>query len=137
MRLIHEFTASQVESLHQLYQGEWWSRGRTLEETQQCINSSSLCFGLVDDGDDLQAFARVLTDSIFKALIFDVIVAPGHRKSGYGDRLIQCIREHPSLCRVKHFELYCLDDKVPFYQRLGFSTDVGGMQLMRLSTRAC
>ncbi|MCK9246697.1 MAG: GNAT family N-acetyltransferase [Anaerolineaceae bacterium] len=133
MHLIHQFTASQVEQLHQLYQGEWWSRGRTLEETRQCVNSSSLCFGFVDYSGDLQAFARTLTDYIFKALIFDVIVAPGCRSTGRGDMLIQSIREHPALQKVKHFELYCVDAMVPFYQRLGFSTDVGGMQLMRFA----
>jgi len=39
---------------------------------------------------------------------------------------------HPELSGVRHFELYCLPELVSFYQRHGFSSDVGGIQLLRL-----
>ena len=35
------------------------------------------------------------------------------------------------LSRVKHFELYCLPELEPYYAAFGFSTDVGGIRLMR------
>jgi hypothetical protein len=38
---------------------------------------------------------------------------------------------HPDLARVKHFELYCLPELIPFYERWGFSTEVGEIVLMR------
>ena len=82
-------------------------------------------------GNELVAFARVLSDRVCKALIFDVIVAPGHRDQGLGQRLVDRIVRHPELERVKHFELYCLPDLTAFYERWGFSMDVGGVALMR------
>jgi len=39
----------------------------------------------------------------------------------------------PRLSRVKHFELYCLPELEPFYESFGFSTEAGGVRLMRLA----
>ena len=57
-------------------QGEWWTRSRSLEETKQCVLGSQICIGITSEADNLVGFVRVLTDFTFKALIFDVIVAP-------------------------------------------------------------
>ena len=60
-----------------------------------------------------------------------MIVADAHRGKGLGEHLIKLALEHPDLARVRHFELYCLPDVEPFYKRHGFSTEVGGVRLMR------
>jgi len=44
------------------------------------------------------------------------------------------IVEHPDLRAVRHFELYCLPELRGFYERWGFSSDVGGIVLMRRTT---
>lgn len=76
-------------------------------------------FGIEDERtSELVAFARVLTDRTYKALIFDVIVAPS--------------LGHPGLAQVRHFELSCLPEMAPFYEQWGFTTEVVGVQLMRL-----
>ena len=121
-----------VHELHALYRNEWWSRERTLDETRRVLEHSDFVFAFLDEADGhLTAFARVLSDRIFKALIFDVIVAPERRGDGLGPRLVGRILSHPELARVKHFELYCLPELVPFYEKLGFSTEIGGVHLMR------
>lgn len=81
----------------------------------------------------LVAFARVLTDFVFKAVIFDVIVDEGYRSHGLGQLLMEQIVNHPSLQSVKHLELYCLADLMPFYERWGFSSNMGELRFMRLS----
>ena len=84
----------------------------------------------------LLAFARVLTDGVFKAFVFDVIVAKDSRGRGLGSRLMRRILEHPDLREVKHVEVACLPELETFYERLGFTTDVGGIRLMRRTRRA-
>ena len=122
----------QIEQLHALYQGEWWSRERTIIDVRNVLKHSDFVFGLWDHpAGRLVAFARVLTDRVFKALIFDVIVAPDHRGKGLGQRLMKRILEFPELRNVQHLELYCLPELVSFYEKLGFSTDVSGVRLMR------
>ena len=74
MDVLRALGPKHIAQLHELYQQEWWTKGRTLEETKNCVAGSQVCIGLVDANDDLIGFARVLTDFTFKALIFDVIV---------------------------------------------------------------
>jgi len=131
MKIIQELNETHIKQLHALYQNEWWTKNRTLEETRLCVSGSQICLALIDEQNNLQGFARVLTDYIFKALIFDVIVFKPYRKKGLGDKLRISIKNHPKLARVKHFELYCLPEMFVFYEKHGFSKDVGDVKLMR------
>lgn len=124
-----------LEQLHELYQREWWTKGRSLAEVRRAAFNSDFVFALVDEADRLVAFARVLTDKVFKALIFDVIVRSDHRGEGLGRRLMDHIVRHPELESVRHLELYCLPDMVPFYEQWGFSLDVSGVLFMRREAR--
>ena len=38
---------------------------------------------------------------------------------------------HPELAAVIHLELFFLPELLPFYEKLGFSTEMGGVRLMR------
>lgn len=134
MNTTDELSEKHIEQLHALFQGEWWSRGRSLEDTRSCVAGSQLCFGITSETDELIGFARVLTDFTFKAFIFDVIIAPGHRGKGLGNTLISLIRNHARLKSVRHFELYCLPEMLPFYAKHGFSSELGEIKLLRAST---
>lgn len=130
MQLIHHLTDDQIYQLHQLYQNEYWSKGRSLEDTFSCIEGSTIIFALVENN-QLMAFARVLTDYVFKALIFDVIVSPSQRAQGLGKQIIESITHDPRLKKVKHIELYCLPELFEFYSQFGFTQETGAMKLMR------
>ena len=131
MEVIHELSENQINQVHQLYQKEWWTNNRSLEETQACLNGSQICVAIIDNNANVVAFSRVLTDYIFKALIFDVIVDSNHRDLGLGNVLLNEIKSHKHLNKVKSFELYCLPELEPFYRKHGFGTDLGGISLMR------
>jgi GNAT superfamily N-acetyltransferase len=131
MEVIYELNEEQIGDLHNLYQREWWTEGRSLAETKQCVEGSQICIGLVDDAGALYGFSRVLTDYTLKALIFDVIVSEQYRGTGLGDELMELVMGHEQLRRVKHFELYCLPEMYGFYEKFGFSPDVGDVKLMR------
>ena len=136
MEIINQLESRHVKQLHALYQHESWAKGRSLEETHRCVSGSSICIGMIEKEGNLVAFARVLTDYVFKALIFDVIVHEKYRGDGLGNMLINTIKNHPELSRVKHFELYCLEELNNFYQKHGFSTDISNMHLMRYTSVA-
>ena len=38
---------------------------------------------------------------------------------------------HPRLRDVRHFELYCLPELIPFYERWGFTTSTAGVHFLR------
>ncbi len=129
---IERLTEDQVGQLHRLFQGEWWTRGRTLEDVRRMLKHTDITLGLCEQATGrLVAFARVLTDRVFKAFIFDVIVDPAYRGRGLGIRIMESVLGHPDLARVRHLELYCHQEMFPFYRRWGFTEDVGGSLLMR------
>jgi len=132
MKFIEAFTETQIKEVHALYQNEWWTSKRTLEQTKQCIYNSQISIGLVDNHDKITGFARVLSDYIFKALIFDVIVSSNFRSGGSGKDIMVYILNHSKLEKVQHFELYCLEEMIPFYKKFGFTTNVSNVKLMRL-----
>ena len=46
MKVIYQLNRDHIKQLYDLYQNEWWSKGRTLEETKICVDSSQICIGL-------------------------------------------------------------------------------------------
>jgi hypothetical protein len=132
VRLVTRLEPHHVPQLLELFQQEWWTRGRTHGEVQLMLEATTHLFAYCTVPDDrLVAFARVLTDGIFKAIVFDVIVAVSHRGEGLGAGLMNAIIDHPAIHAVRHLELYCLPDMVPFYEKWRFSTDVSGVLYMR------
>ena len=131
-RLIHQLSEAQIGQLHALYQQEWWTTGRSLEDVRKMLVHSDCVFGLCEPGSErLIGFARVLSDRVYKALIFDVIVAAEVRGRGVGQALMRAVLGHPDLRTVRHFELYCVPDMEPFYRQFGFTADVSGVRLLR------
>ncbi len=128
---IEELTPAQIDDLVALYRQEWWTKDRTRDDVARALAGCDVTLGLVDGEGRLVGFARALTDGVFKALIFDVIVAESCRGTGAGVRLMEEMLAHPRIAPTRHQELYCLPEMVPFYERFGFSTDVAGTALMR------
>jgi GNAT superfamily N-acetyltransferase len=134
---ISTLSDAQVRDLHELYRYEWWSGGRDLPAIQVALRHSDFLFGFVAASDErLVAFARVLTDRIFKATIFDVIVARDHRGRGLGRALIERVLAHPDLAAVRHVELYCRPELMPLYEQFGFTAVPADVCLMRRASPA-
>ena len=74
------------------------------------------------DGERLIGFGRVLTDYVYRASIWDVIVDPAYQGQEIGTQIMERILHHPDLKRVELFWL-CTRDKQAFYGKLGFSAD--------------
>lgn len=130
MKIVNRLNQKQIKQLHNLYKNEWWCNTRTLNQTQEVVNNSSLIFGIVDKDDNLVAFCRVISDFIFKAFIFDVIVDKNHRGKGFGDMLINTVINHPKLVDVESIELYCLPQMEVFYAKYGFK-ELEGIVFLR------
>ena len=133
-RIVETLTESQVSDLMDLYKNEFWSDKRTREGVVKMLAATDVIIGLVDESDRLIAFTRVITDFVYRAMIFDVIVKPTHRKTGLGAKLMDAVLNHPKLQTVEHFYLNCLPNMMPFYERWGFSDDVGGLKFLRRTT---
>jgi predicted GNAT family N-acyltransferase len=133
-RIVETLTESQVSDLMDLYKNEFWSDKRTRQDVVKMLASTDVIIGLVDECDRLIGFTRVLTDFVYRAMIFDVIIKPTHRKMGLGAKLMDAVFNHPKLQTVENFSLNCLPHMIPFYERWGFSDDVGEIKFLRRTT---
>ena len=129
---IEQLTSGQLSDLHRMYQEEWWTKGRKLEDVRRMVQHSNVIVGFCDaESKRLVAFARVLTDYVYKALVLDVIVVAESRGRGLARALMDTVVAHPSLASVRHFELYCRPELMPLYHKWGFSDEVGDLRFMR------
>lgn len=133
--VVNTLTESQIAQLHALYRQTWWSAHRTLPDVRTMLQHSDFIFGVTAPGaKELLAFARVLTDGVYRAVLFDVIVHPDHRSAGLGTFLISHITAHPVISRVEHLSLFCLPELRDFYGRHGFTAELGELIHMRRDT---
>jgi len=132
LQFVSRLNSGHIEQLWGMFQGESWSRGRKLPDVRRMVEHSDLIFAFCEpETGRLVAFSRVLTDFVYKAAVFDVIVEKRHRSLGLGRLLLEAITSHPALLFVEHIELSCRDELVPFYRKWGFTPDSRKIRLLR------
>lgn len=82
------------------------------------------------DGQRLVGFARASSDTLFRAVVWDVVVAEAYQGLGLGRRLVQALLQAPALSAVERVYLMTTNSK-GFYERLGFEAN-GRQSLMML-----
>jgi len=105
--LIHRFLSEE----------SYWAKNIPLDLVRTALENS-LCFGAYD-GDAQVGFARVITDYATFAYVGDVFVLPSHRGAGAGKQLMEAIRAHPALQRLRRWHLLTRDAHA-LYERIGF-----------------
>ncbi len=108
-----------AEQLHKLLRQAPWAKERNLEDVKDMLRYTDVVLSAWD-GDQLIGFGRVLTDFVYRATIWDVIVDKAYHKQGIGTEIVRRILHHP---RLRQVELFWLCTRRPgFYAKLGFSS---------------
>lgn len=117
-----------AQTVKSLWDKVAFSQNRTLAAITQAIAQTHL-FVHAWDGEKLVATARVITDGVYYATIWDVIVDPDYQRQGIG-RLIMQAAVTPFLGQGLAFiALFAADGKEEFYTKLGFVRHARGMTL--------
>ena len=103
---------------HYLDKESYWSQGIPLEKLKTGIENS-MCFGIYKD-DKQVGFARVITDKATFAYLCDVFVLTDYRGLGLSKWLIQTIKNHPELKRLRRWSLATVDAH-GLYSQFGFT----------------
>jgi GNAT superfamily N-acetyltransferase len=96
----------------------YWARGVPREVVQRSIEHS-LCFGIYCEARQV-GFARAITDCATFAYLADVFVIEEYRKRGLSKWLMECIRSHPDLQRLRRWTLITRDAH-QLYRQFGFT----------------
>lgn len=130
--VIEALNDKHVEELVALYQSEWWSKDRTLGDVKKMLLNTDILFALIETSSDrLVGFTRVLTDRVYRAIVFDVIVASDKRGKKLGMILMNAVIAHPDLKTIESLELHCLPELEPFYAKWGFARNSSGTRTLR------
>lgn len=132
--ITEKLNEKQTEQLMNLYEQCWWAENRNIQDVKHML-ANSLVIGVLTPGNDLIGFARILTDGVYKALILDVVVDEKYRGKGIGAVLFNAIVSNPKAMQVKHLELYCKDEMIPFYEKWGFTAELSNLKFMRKDNR--
>lgn len=110
-----------LSQLHELFIAVGWSDGGELPDEmktgfmQPWLNSTLVISAW--DGDRLVGVVRVLSDTIFRFVIYDLLVNPEYQGKGIGSELVnKCKSHYPG----SEWLVGCDRKDVAFYKKLGF-----------------
>lgn len=101
-----------------LSQDSYWAKNIAYETVEKAFQNS-YCVSL-HSGNELAAFARVITDYATFAYLCDVYVCEKHRGKGYGKKLMQHIMAEPWAAGIRRFML-ATRDAHGLYEQSGFN----------------
>jgi GNAT superfamily N-acetyltransferase len=121
-----------LQSLYGTY--EWWADREdeavraALAGTDEVVFVRDESASARDVGGEgrVVAAARVLTDYVYYAQVYDVIVHEAYRGEGAGRALVEGVGSHPALADVSP-SLLAREGLVEFYERCGFE-DPGAIE---------
>jgi len=67
----------------------------------------------------LVGFGRATSDGVFRAVLWDVVVASKHQGQGLGRRIVEALLEEPALQQVERVYLMTTNS-AGFYRQIGF-----------------
>ena len=120
LRIVEGLSDIQINDLFDLIRQQWWGVKRSREEVEVMVANTNLMIGMIDESERLVGYCRALTDFVFRATIYDVMVERNWQGQGVGKRLLDSLCRHPKLVDVNLIYLACEPELFPFYQRHGF-----------------
>ena len=115
--------------LQDLYRYARWGRSRSVEGIETMLDATGMCFSARCD-DRLVGFCRIITDFIYRASLWDVIVHPEHQGKGVGSALVDYALTHPAIRKIPLIMTYTTEWGA-FMASRGFETREGSMVMLR------
>jgi ribosomal protein S18 acetylase RimI-like enzyme len=116
---LHEDRAIDPAQVRRLYQTVDWGHNRDEDGINKTIEAG-VAVGAWD-GERLVGFVRALSDGRYRAYIEDVMVDPEYRGRQIGERMVAEMVK--ALGEIEIVSLFCLPERVAFYQRNGFKAN--------------
>jgi ribosomal protein S18 acetylase RimI-like enzyme len=110
-----------LEQLRLLFEGHsFWAHARTRPQLAAMLRGSQAAVSAWQ-GRRLVGFGRATSDGVFRAVLWDVVVAEPQQGHGLGRRLVAELLSAPAVRRVERVYLMTTNS-AGFYRRLGFDT---------------
>ena len=118
----------QLRQLQQLLDAHsFWASGRSQRDLSRMLAGSQAVVSAWQ-GALLVGFGRATSDGVFRAVLWDVVVAGEHQGRGLGRRIVEALLQEPALQGVERVYLMTTNSS-GFYEQLGFKA-VDSQRLM-------
>ena len=101
-----------------LNENTFWARGRNKEQLCKMLTNSSVVVSLWDH-QQLIGFGRATSDLIFRAVLWDIVIATDRQGLGFGKLIIDTILTDKKIKSVEKIYLMTTNCS-EFYKQLGF-----------------
>ncbi len=121
-----------LNQLDQLFEAVGWMT-RSHEPMKIALEHSFLVVTLwfiKDNNKRLIGFTRAVSDHVYNATLWDVVIHPNFQSQGLGKALIQYTLEKLRQRNIENITLFAGSKAVNFYHHLGFITDPNGIKGM-------
>ena len=122
----NQIDLSQLQELFTL--AALWPKERRVEDLAIAIANSDPVVS-VWDGEKMIGFARATSDSIYRAIIWDIVIHPDYRGVGLGQKLVETILNHPRMNRVEKIYLMTTHQQ-QFYKQIGFQCNLSSTMVL-------
>ncbi len=96
----------------------FWAQGRSYKEIRKVLAGSTVVISLWR-GKRLIGFGRATSDGIYRAVLWDIVVAGDLQGQGLGRMVVNALLDAPSLKKVEKIYLMTTNS-ADFYEQLGF-----------------
>ncbi len=104
-----------------LNENTFWARGRSKKQICKVLAHSTVVVSLWKNK-QLIGFGRATSDLVFRAVLWDIVIASDHQGLGMGKLLIEAILTNKKIHSVE--KIYLMTTKSSdFYKQLGFKTN--------------
>jgi len=98
----------------------FWAQGRSRQQLREMLKGSQVIVSLWR-GKRMVGFGRASSDGIYRAVLWDVVVAGDLQGRGLGRRVIEALLASPRLREVERVYLMTTNSN-GFYEQTGFSS---------------
>ena len=101
-----------------LHRNAFWAQERTINDLRKCLANSDVIISIWSNNEPV-GFGRALSDGIYRAVLWDVVIDQNHQGKGYGKIIIKNILESKEIKYTKKIYLMTTSKK-SFYSQFDF-----------------
>ena len=101
-----------------LNRNAFWAKDRKINDLRKCLASSDVIVSIWV-GKEIVGFGRALSDGIYRAVLWDIVIDNSHQGKGYGKIIVQSLLDSSKVKHAKKIYLMTTNKKL-FYSQLNF-----------------
>ncbi|MDW4082771.1 GNAT family N-acetyltransferase [Staphylococcus saprophyticus] len=121
----YQFDMNDIDEIVRIYHGNHWN-GHNQEEVITLFNTATHVVIAKREGQVI-GFARAMSDGVFNAAIYDVVVDTAYQSKGVGNKIVQEMVNY--LGELSYIHLIATTGNESFYEAIGFQKLKTGMAI--------